>query len=85
MGWLGTGAFLHRICRLGVPLLPVGTYQDGPVLVVKFGRPFLVGDPPPDGEEDIDGWVRQRFMTAIGRLLPERLWGVYAPAIAGTE
>ncbi len=78
----GTGAFLHRISSLGVPLLPAGVHQQGDALKVVLGRPFLLGDPPAQWQGDLDGWARTEVMVAIGRLLPPPLWGVYAEAIA---
>lgn len=80
----GVGAFLHRVNSRGVPLLPAGVYQEGGALVVRFGRPFTLGGAPAD-ERDLDGWARQQVMVAIGRLLPRRLWGAYADAIARAE
>ncbi|MBI4317472.1 MAG: hypothetical protein HY675_03200 [Chloroflexi bacterium] len=77
----GSGALLHRINRLGVPLLPVGTYLDGNVLIVRFGPPFHVVESTAGPGEDTDSYVRRQVMTAIGQLLPEQLWGPYAAAI----
>ena len=81
----GTGAFLARVSRLGVPILPVGVCQEDGALVVRFGPPFLLDGPAPDGAADMDGSVRRQVMLAIGRLLPQRLWGTYAEAIAAAE
>ncbi len=78
----GTGAFLQRLSSRGVPLLPVGIFQEEGVLVLRFGAPFFVGDPPPGLAEDVDDWARRRVMVAIGRLLPRDLWGHYAEALA---
>ncbi len=75
----GTGAFIHRVSRMGVPILPVGTHLDGDTLVLRFGEPFFLTAPPAVGVED---WAREQTMVAIGRLLPREMWGVYAPAIA---
>lgn len=74
----GVGAFLQRVSSQGIPLLPVGAYQDGGVLVVRFGQPFSLEAAP---VADLDGWARREVMVAIGRLLPRELWGAYAEAI----
>ena len=80
----GVGAFLHRVNSRGVPLLPAGVYQESGTLFVRFGGPFaLRGAPSEEGE--LDDWARQQVMVAIGRLLPRRLWGAYADAIARAE
>lgn len=81
----GTGAFLARVSRLGVPMLPVGVCQEDGALVVRFGPPFFVDTPTADGAEGPDSHVRRQVMLAIGRLLPARLWGTYAEAIAAAE
>lgn len=74
----GVGALLHRVSNCGVPLLPVGVYQDEGRLVIRFGEPFHLKDGPSDEGEGLDAWAGRQVMIAIGRLLPERLWGAYA-------
>jgi 1-acyl-sn-glycerol-3-phosphate acyltransferase len=78
----GSGAFLHMVSSMGVPLLPVGVHEENGSLVVSFGEPFSLEAFPGDKQRDLDGWARKRVMAAIGRLLPRDLWGVYAEAIA---
>lgn len=77
----GTGVLMQRVSNRGVPLLPVGVYLDDRGLVVRFGAPFLLGDPPGGGRMELDSWARERVMVQIGRLLPPRLWGPYSGAI----
>ncbi len=81
----GTGAFLHRITGLGVPMLPVGVHQDANTLVVRFGSPFLLGGPPPGPRESLDSWARTRLMVAIGQLLPREMWGAYEGQLSRTD
>jgi hypothetical protein len=76
----GTGAFLQRVSGHGVPLLPVGIHHEGRTVVMRVGQSFFVGEAPA-GTADADTWARERVMVAIGRLLPEPLWGHYAEAI----
>ncbi len=76
----GSGAFLHRVSILEIPLLPVGAYVEEGTLVVSFGELFSLPAAPPAGE-DLDVWARRQVMVAIGRLLPRELWGAYADAI----
>lgn len=79
----GSGAFLCRIVRRGVPLLPAGAFQEQDTLVIRFGPPFSLTDAPPG--ESADHAARRQVMSAIGRLLPPALWGAYAAAIAAAD
>ncbi len=76
----GSGAFIHRASSMGVPLLPVGAHEDKGKLIVRFGKPFSLPPTPPNGE-DLDDWARREVMSEVARLLPSRLWGVYAETI----
>ncbi|MHB1415606.1 MAG: hypothetical protein ACYC1C_10160 [Chloroflexota bacterium] len=78
----GTGAFLERISSRGMALLPVGVYLEGETLVIRFGQPFALAAPADIDRDSRDDWARERVMVNIGRLLPCRLWGFYAEAIA---
>lgn len=72
----GVGRFLSHL-GASRPVLPVGVYEEGDRLVVRFGEPFALeapGDVMPAGR---DTWASERVMLAIGRLLPRRLWGAY--------
>ncbi len=77
----GSGAFVQRLSNHGFPVLPLGQYQgpDGRI-VIRFGRPFHLGEPPPESDLTLDDWARQRMMGRVGALLPRELWGVYAAA-----
>jgi len=74
----GTGTFLHLVSHRGVPILPAGVRQDNGALVVAFGRPFRLGDPPVGWPGDLDSWARAEAMASIARLLPRWMWGAYA-------
>ena len=50
-------------------------------ILIRFGRPFRLGDPPPSCPLSLDDWARQKVMGAIGSLMPRELWGVYAEAV----
>lgn len=78
----GIGNFLQRISDRGVPLLPVGAFQEKGRLMIRFGQPFAIRSPERSGrEEDMDSALSEQVMIAIGRLLPRRLWGIYAEVI----
>jgi hypothetical protein len=78
----GTGALLHRVSSLGIPLLPVGAFQEAGRPVVRFGAPLMLEKPP---EKEVDDWARRRVMATIGKLLPREMWGVYADVIEGVS
>ncbi|MHB1006334.1 MAG: hypothetical protein ACYC3S_11960 [Chloroflexota bacterium] len=80
----GTGAFLQRLSGRGVPLLPVGIHHEERTIVIRFGEPFLVGQPPAE-TVDVDTWARERVMATIGRLIPASLWGYYAEVIKNPQ
>jgi hypothetical protein len=76
----GSGLFVHSLAKRGVPVIPVGLWDDGDTLVVSFGPPMAL---VPTGEDraEQERSANEQMMVAIGRLLPERQWGVYAEAI----
>lgn len=74
----GTGRFILRICQHGLRILPAGVYLNDGILTVQFGKPYVLHPPPGMSKEELDRWASDRLMTAIARLLPERLRGRYA-------
>jgi len=76
----GSGLFVHLLSKQGVPIIPVGLWDDGGTLVVSCGPPLALALAGGDRVEQ-DRALREQMMVAIGRLLPERQWGVYREAI----
>jgi hypothetical protein len=76
----GSGLFVHLLSKRGVPIIPVGLWDDGDTLVVTCGPPLGLALAGGDRVEQ-DRALREQMMVAIGRLLPERQWGVYRDAI----
>jgi 1-acyl-sn-glycerol-3-phosphate acyltransferase len=76
----GSGLFVASLVRRGVPVIPVGLWDDGETLVVSFGPPLALASTGKDRLEQ-DRSASEQMMVAIGRLLPERQWGVYREAI----
>jgi hypothetical protein len=76
----GSGLFLESLARRGTPILPAGVWDDGDTLVVSFGPPLALS---PAGKDRLerDRTAGEQMMIAIGRLLPERQWGVYHEAV----
>jgi hypothetical protein len=77
----GVGLFLQMLNRRGAPILPVAVYEEPGHLVLSFGDPFMAKVPRRAGRDEQDRLVREQAMVAIGRMLPESMWGVYADAI----
>jgi hypothetical protein len=79
----GSGSFVGSLTSSGVPLLPVGIYEDARTLNVRFGRAESFTSPRagrPRNEHD--GEARAEMMTAIGALLPPEYRGAYVDAVA---
>jgi len=78
----GSGLFLEMLTKRGAPFLPVGFYEEGEHLIVRFGEPFRLRKERRTNREEQDRLVREQVMVAIGKLLPRDMWGFYASAIA---
>ena len=77
----GLGSFLLLLSSHGLPILPAGAFEDEGRLTVSFGPPFHIDVPRNASRAEKERLANQQVMVAIGRLLPEELWGIYAPAI----
>ncbi len=74
----GAGLFLVLLTHGTIPILPVGISESEDfVLTVSFGEPFQlrVSRELPREEQDRDAACQ--VMTAIGKQLPEQMWGEY--------
>lgn len=77
----GSGLFLALLSQQGYPVLPVGVWEEGETLVVRFGCPYSVALERGLSREEQDRLAREQVMVAIGRLMPRELWGAYAAAV----
>jgi 1-acyl-sn-glycerol-3-phosphate acyltransferase len=77
----GVGSFLLSLSNRGIPMLPVGIFEEGGRLIASFGPPFSIHVPRSVEKGERERLASQQVMVAIGRLLPPQLWGVYAPVI----
>lgn len=75
----GTGLFLLLLTREQLPILPAGIFEDDAdqILTVNFGAPFVLRVPRDLPRAARDAHAARGVMTAIGALLPERMWGAY--------
>jgi hypothetical protein len=77
----GVGSFLLSLSNRGIPILPVGIFEEEGGLIASFGPPFSIQIARSVEKGERERLASQQVMVAIGRLLPPQLWGVYAPAI----
>ena len=77
----GVGSFLLSLSNRGIPILPVGIFEQEGGLIASFGPPFSIQVPRSVEKGERERLASEQVMVAIGRLLPRELWGVYAPAI----
>ncbi len=74
----GAGLFLLLLTHDTIPCLPVGWYADErDSITIRFGSPFHLSVPRSKDREARDRAAATVAMLAIGRLLPEYLWGAY--------
>lgn len=72
----GVGEALAWLSKGGVPMVPVGVFEREGVLTAAFGPPVQL-PAVESGKAERDRALRDHVMLAIGRLLPEALWGHY--------
>jgi 1-acyl-sn-glycerol-3-phosphate acyltransferase len=78
----GAGLFLLMLTHDVIPCLPVGIYEDaGGALTADFGAPFQLNAPRAGSRDEHDREAARHVMVEIGKLLPERMWGVYGADI----
>ena len=77
----GLGSFLLLLSSHGLPILPAGAFEEEGRLIVSFGPQFHIDVPRGAPRAEKERLASEQVMVAIGRMLPEELWGVYAVAI----
>jgi 1-acyl-sn-glycerol-3-phosphate acyltransferase len=78
----GAGLFLAALSQGEIPFLPAGIFEDDePILTVQFGEPFRLCVDRTLPRELQDVQAACEAMVHIGRVLPERMWGVYSREI----
>jgi len=78
----GAGLFLLLLSHNKIPFLPAGGFEDDENrLTVNFGAPFMLDVPNTLPRAERDREAAKQVMVQIGKLLPERMWGVYREEI----
>lgn len=81
----GAGLMLVLLPHDTMPVLPVGIFEDADqILNVNFGAPFRLAVPPQLSKDERGRQAARQVMVQIGKLLPERMWGVYRQEIQTT-
>jgi len=69
----GSGRFIAHLTRLGLDILPVGFYEDGDFIGVRFGTPYYLELPDHLNTKELDAYASTVVMHHIAALLPIRL------------
>jgi len=79
----GAGLFLLMLTHDTLPCVPAGIFEDETnTLTVNFGAPFKLAVSKKLSKTERDHAAARQAMVQIGKLLPEKMWGVYAADIA---
>lgn len=80
LGWptSGAGRFISLLAARGLQILPVGGWEEGGTLVIRFGEPYRLEPIRAAGErEGTDKRMAEAVMRSIARLLPEDMRGEF--------
>jgi hypothetical protein len=73
----GAGRFVLQLARLGLPISPVGVYEEAGNLYIRFGELYELEIPQGKNAEQRDWLASQAVMLRIAALLPPELHGNY--------
>jgi hypothetical protein len=79
LGWppSGTGRLIFELSKKGFSILPIGAYEEGDTLHIRFGKPYkLITDRLLTS--DLDKYVSRKVMCQIAKNVPRRLRGDFA-------
>jgi hypothetical protein len=71
----GVGRFVLQLNRLGLPIYPVGVYEQSERLRIHFGRPYDLEIPEGLNSGERDRAAGEAVMMRIAKLLPRELHG----------
>ena len=69
----GAGRFIALLVEAGYTPVPVGIYEEGDALRLRFGKPFAIPKTAGGDPDLYDRGIRLLVMKKIGELLPEDL------------
>jgi len=73
----GVGRFVLQLTRLGLPISPVGVFEAGGGLSIRFGQAYRLETPQADKAGERDRQASREVMMRIANLLPQELRGIY--------
>jgi hypothetical protein len=73
----GTGRFIHLLTRSGMPILPVGVFEEAGKLCLSFGEAYHPSIPNHLANHEKDRWMAGLTMRAIAGQVPARLRGEF--------
>jgi hypothetical protein len=79
LGWPppGAGRFMLHLAATGLELLPVGVYEDGEALCVRFGPCYRLEAPQAKSPDERDRYASQLVMEKIALQVPAQLRGEF--------
>lgn len=92
LGWppYAAGRFVHQLNRTGYQILPAGLYEEDGQMILRFGRPYDLGEPHSHASGEInpvtfrlltrrqtDLLLTRTVMHRIAVLLPESMQGAF--------
>jgi hypothetical protein len=81
LGWPppGAGRFILQLNRLGLPILPIGIFEQDGAMCFRFGLPYPLQTPAGLSSDEQDKQVIRQVMGAIAAQLPQDMWGEFTP------
>lgn len=73
----GAGRFMALLAGLGYQVVPAGTYEEAGEFCLHFGEAYRLSLPSGLSSDEKDRAAAKAVMTAIARLLPPHLRGVF--------
>lgn len=73
----GVGRLVQLLSRFGLAIVPIGAYEQGGALCLKFGPAYRLDYDEQADEDRMDALILQQVMSRIANLLPIELRGMY--------
>ena len=81
----GAGRFMALLTGLGLPILPLGIYEEEGHLCLNFGKPYPLIIPEGLSADGKDRFVAGVTMHALAKQVPARLQGQFSPDDLGSD
>ncbi len=81
----GIGRFIGLLTSGGMPVVPVGAYEEAGCFCLSFGEPYQLSVPRGLSADEKDRHAAEIVMRAMARQLPSRLRGAFGEAHSDVE